>query len=80
MRNAEKLTPLQLGILRFIGDYRRQHGYAPSIREISIFAGHKHGSRTSYHVDILVLKGYLKKDIGVARSLRLTGKHIEVKE
>ncbi len=60
-------------VYTFVRDYLDEHnGYAPSHREIAEGCFLSRGSITR-HLDRLVFAGYLDREDGRARSLRLTG-------
>ncbi len=70
-RDKRRLTPRQLQILTRIRDYRRSHGYSPSMQEL---ADDLQISKVTVfeHVDTLVAKGQLYRNPHKARSLELT--------
>src|SRR3990172_4760928 len=65
------LTERQIGILNFVGEYRQQNGYSPSIREIGAGTGIASTSAVSYQIDRLVESGYLARTSEVSRSFVL---------
>ncbi len=65
------LTPRQLAILRFIRDYRRSHGYSPTMQEVADELGVTKVT-VFEHVGALVKKGLLRRLPYKARSLELT--------
>ncbi len=67
----ERATKKQQELLQFIGDFLREHDYAPSYREIMAALGYKSVSTVAVHVDGLIAKGYLVKSDKSARSIRL---------
>ena len=67
----ERATKKQQELLQFIGDFLREHDYAPSYREIMAALGYKSVSTVAVHVDGLIVKGYLTKSDKSARSVRL---------
>lgn len=67
----ERATKKQQELLQFIGDFLREHDYAPSYREIMAALGYKSVSTVAVHVDGLIAKGYLTKSDKSARSVRL---------
>lgn len=64
----QPLTKRQISILSFMDDYRRQHGYAPSIREIGTGTGIASTSAVNYQINRLVAGGYLGRTDEVSRS------------
>lgn len=71
MRTQATVTPRQLEILRFIGDFRRQNGFSPTMQEIG---DHLHLTKVTAfeHVEALVEKSLLiRGPKHRARSLRV---------
>lgn len=66
------LSQRQQHILRFIHQHTLEHGFAPSIREISIETGITSTSVVNYNLERLVTWGYLVKSRGKSRTLGLT--------
>lgn len=66
----ERATKKQQELLQFIGDFLKEHEYAPSYREIMAALGYKSVSTVAVHVDGLIAKGYLTKSDKSARSIR----------
>lgn len=58
-------------IMNFIDSYKREKGYAPTIKEISEAIGVQSTSLSNYYVQILVKKGYLSKEDNISRSLQI---------
>jgi SOS-response transcriptional repressor LexA len=69
----ERATKKQQELLQFIGDFLKEHNYAPSYREIMAALGYKSVSTVAVHVDGLIAKGYITKSDKSARSVRLAG-------
>ena len=65
------LTKRQISILSFMDEYRRQNGYAPSIREIGTGTGIASTSAVNYQINRLVAGGYLGRTNEVSRSFVL---------
>ena len=61
----------QRAILQFVYDYPQQHGHAPAIRDIGRGVGISSTSNVIYHVNRLVVKGYLSKGQGTSRTIVL---------
>lgn len=59
-------------ILRFISDYRKQHGYPPSVREIGDALQIASTGMVHYWLDVLVKEHLLYRTPGVARGLRIS--------
>ncbi len=68
----EPLTKRQKEILDFIQDFLRDHGYAPSFREIAEYFELSSVSTVAEHISSLKGKGYLESEENMARSLQLT--------
>lgn len=61
-------------ILRFVRDFRKGHGYPPSIREIALEFGLSANSTVHAHLVHLERAGYLTRSRRRPRSMRLTSK------
>ncbi|MEO0086208.1 MAG: transcriptional repressor LexA [candidate division WOR-3 bacterium] len=57
-------------ILEFVRHYIKEHGFAPSIREIGSSVGIKSTKAVKYHLDILVNEGLLQRTNRRPRTLR----------
>lgn len=66
------LSKRQHHILRFIHLHTLEHGFAPSIREISMVTGITSTSVVNYNLERLIAWGYLVKSRGKSRALGLT--------
>lgn len=66
------LSKRQHHILRFIHRHTLEHGFAPSIREISLATGITSTSVVNYNLERLITWGYLVKSRGKSRALGLT--------
>lgn len=64
-------TDRQREIYKAIGRYWRDHGHAPSIREIGAAVGIGTANGVRNHLVAMRRKGYLTFDEGKARSIRL---------
>lgn len=58
--------------LKFISDYTKKNGWPPSIREIQARFRRSSTSVVDYRLNKLVKDGYLYREFGVARGLRIT--------
>lgn len=67
----ERATKKQQELLQYIGDFLKEHDYAPSYREIMSALNYKSVSTVAVHVDGLIVKGYLTKSDKSARSVRV---------
>lgn len=65
----EPLTDRQRDVLDFINTHHRQHGVAPSLREIQAHFGFASPFAVQRHVDALTEKGALRRLDGKARGL-----------
>lgn len=68
----QKLTPSQLKILECIKEYIGANGYPPSVRDICAAAGLASPSTAQFHLNALEREGYIVRDGGRNRSIRLT--------
>ncbi len=66
------LSQRQQHILRFIHQHTLEHGFAPSIREISLATGITSTSVVNYNLERLITWRYLVKSRGKSRALGLT--------
>lgn len=66
------LTPRQKEILTFIEDKVRETGAPPSVREIAVHFKIASPKGVSDHLAALERKGYLRRERGQARNIRLT--------
>jgi len=62
------------GIVAFVADFHREHGYGPSLREVADAIGLGLSS-TTYHVGQLARRGVLVSEPRKPRSLRLVEVH-----
>lgn len=67
----EKLTKQQEKILKFIKQFLADKKYPPSIREIGSAVGLTSSATIHVHLNNIINKGYLKKNVGKYRSLEL---------
>lgn len=65
------LTERQRSILDFLGQYSRQRGFPPTLREIGEAMGLANISAVRGHLRALEKKGYITKDPDKARSIRI---------
>lgn len=63
------LTPRQQAILDFVGEFSRDRGFAPSLREIGQAVGLTNVSAVRGHVAALEKKGFLRKEPDQPRSI-----------
>lgn len=69
---AEMLTARQRSILAFVRAAITEHGYPPSIREISEAVGLASNSSVSYQLRVLERKGYLRRNPTRPRTITIT--------
>jgi repressor LexA len=65
----EKLTKKQSEILKYVVGYLKDHGYAPSYREVGEALGVSSTATIHEHVKNLERKGYLTSEDGAARAI-----------
>lgn len=70
-RRTSYLTERQKAILEFITEYHRQHGIAPTHREIRDHFGYSSYGTVYKHLKLLQEKGYLHRDWNQKRGLEL---------
>lgn len=66
------LSERQKRILEVLEDFQREYGYPPAIREICEKAMISSTSVVNYYLDQLEEMGYIQRDQGVSRGIRLT--------
>lgn len=66
-----ELKPLQREMLRFMREYIALRGYPPTIRDIVKGTGQSSTSTVSYHLDRMAAAGYIERDPGISRGIRL---------
>lgn len=67
----EHLTPKEQAMLNFIVDNIRKNGYSPSIRDIRTALDIKSTSTVHTYLERLEKKGYIQKENGKSRTLRV---------
>ncbi len=70
-QRRKTLSDRQKKILDVLGRFQRQYGYPPSIREICTKAEISSTSVVNYYLDQLQEMGYIERDGGVSRGIRL---------
>ena len=65
------LTPKQAEIYAFIQQFTKEHGYPPSVREISAAVNLKSPSTVHFHMKKLEAEGYIQKADGKTRAISL---------
>ena len=71
MSDATNPTKKQKIMLDFIDSFVRGRGYSPTLREIMQALDYKSVSTVAKHVDNLIVRGWLVKRDGQARSLEV---------
>lgn len=71
------LPPGQQRLLDAIADHWRVKSYAPSYRELADTLGIQSTNGVAAQVAALVKKGYLLKEPGIARSVRLASGRVD---
>ena len=66
------LSPRQSEILSVIQESMKDHGYAPSMREIGAAVGLTSTASVKYQLEILEAKGFIRRDESKGRALELT--------
>lgn len=66
-----QLTERQQEILDFIRDYSRDHGWAPTIREIGDRFGLNSTNGVACHLEALEKKGYIVRGANQSRAIRV---------
>lgn len=66
-----KVTATQNLALNFIYSYLEKHGYCPSVREIGQRIGCTSPSTVQHHLDALQRKGFIKREKGMPRAIRI---------
>ncbi len=68
---VRELSSKQRNILRFIRDFRDEHDYPPSIRQIQDGCGISSTSVVDYNLKKLESQGYIRRDREVSRAIEL---------
>lgn len=74
MTITNDLTPKQNRVLQFIRESVARHNRPPTIRELGESCGGVHSSAVMCHLVALEKKGYIKRDEGVSRGIRIIEK------
>ena len=70
-----ELVGLEEKIYKFIRETIEREGFPPSIRDICAAVGIKSTSTVHSYIDKLAVKGYLSKDGGKSRAIRIENEH-----
>lgn len=68
----QELTPKRKQILDFIASFIRDHGYAPSVRDVARGNGLASSCVAQFHLNILEQQGYIKRARDISRGISLT--------
>lgn len=68
------LSPQRKQILDFVTNFILEKRYAPSVRDVAEGCGMSSSSVVQYHLKVLEQDGYIYRDRGISRSIRLTQK------
>jgi SOS-response transcriptional repressor LexA len=71
-RPESKANRTRNRILKFIGVFMHDRGYAPTVRDIARGCNVSSPSVVQYHLNILERQRQIRKDPGLVRSIRLT--------
>lgn len=63
-------------LLAFLAQYQKQHGYSPTLKEMAEATGHRSVSTVHAIIRNLVDKGYVQKDDGNSRVLKIKDDNI----
>lgn len=69
----KELKPKELRVFEYIKLKIEEQGYAPSVREICADLNIKSTSTSQMYIDRLIDKGYLERENGKSRTLKLSG-------
>jgi repressor LexA len=69
--NLKDLTPKQLHIVEFIGDWQRKNGHPPTLAEMSNHFSFGSLNAVRSHLLLIEKKGYLRLSSGKARGIQL---------
>ena len=72
-KEMEKLKPKEQKVYDYIAKSLRENGYAPSVRDICRDLGYKSTSTVHMYLNRLDMFGYISKDDGKSRALKING-------
>ena len=78
-KKQEGLNEKHIKVLQVLQNYTEKYGYPPTIREIQQRANLSSTSVANYYLERLEEKGYIERDRGVSRGLRVAkqfGEHV----
>jgi len=68
---ATQLSDSQAEVLTYVHEYVREHGYAPTVREVAAFMGWASTNSAHECLAVLASRGFVERSRGRARALRL---------
>ena len=68
----KKITPKQQQVFDYLTQYQQENGYPPTVREICSAIGFKSPSTAHFHLEGLIEAGYLERQTGKTRALKIT--------
>lgn len=71
------LSPKQAATLEAINEFIRTNGYSPTTRELAVALGYKSSSTVHALLDRLAAKGYISKESGGPRTIRVLKDELE---
>lgn len=71
MEQQVKISEKQIEILKVIKDYKEQHGYSPTVRELGGMLGLKSTSSVHAHMKALRDKGYISWIDSIPRTISI---------
>lgn len=69
---SREITEIQKRILNYIIDQRSGRGMPPTLAEIAEYFGYRNRATVRQHLAALEKKGFIKRDPGLSRGIRLT--------
>ena len=73
MASTPRLSARQERMLAFIAEFRDEHGYPPTVREIGRAAGISSTSVVDYNLNVLEKGGHIRRDREISRGIELLG-------
>ena len=73
----DSLHPRQREILEYLRDRTREHRYPPTVREIGRAVGLSSSSTVQNHLNVLVRKGFVRRDPTKSRTVEVVGAHAD---
>ena len=64
-----EITPVQMAMKNAVREFKKQHGYGPSIRELMTITDNKSSSNVNRILNDLVTRGHLLKGYGMRRAI-----------